>query len=32
MDSIEPWMLDDEEDGDMFLAEPKKVDLGKLKQ
>ncbi|EAR99694.3 Sas10 carboxy-terminal domain protein (macronuclear) [Tetrahymena thermophila SB210] len=32
MDSVEPWMLDDEEDGDMLLKEPKKVDLNKIKK
>lgn len=30
MDSVEPWMLDDEDDGDMLLQEPKKVDLNKM--
>ncbi|KAL4486066.1 hypothetical protein ABPG72_004000 [Tetrahymena utriculariae] len=32
MDSVEPWMLDDEDDGDMLLKEPKKVDLNKIKK
>lgn len=32
MDSVEPWMLDDEDEGDMLLQEPKKVNLKKIQK
>lgn len=31
MGSIEPWMLDDDEEGDTMFKEPKKVNLNKIK-